>query len=104
MSRTIRRKNAHQQGWWIGSKDDVSQREMRLWGASTPEQYIARRRARFHADRPQGHWSPPSWFRRQLNKKVARANAAMIHRGITMDCWDDHLPRKHQRNAAWLWW
>ena len=104
MSRTIRRKNCHLARNYICSIDEVDEWDKRRYSVSDPAQVVEKKRAWFHGDNHRGTWSAPSWYARHLNKKVSRKNRQQIHRCLTQDCWDDHLPQGYLRNANWNWW
>ncbi len=104
MSRTIRRKNArHEFAFHVGRLEDIDAWDLERYGVIDPEKCLARKAARFHGDQ-YGRLSAPHWFARKLDKKIARANTAEIKRCLRQDCWDDHLPVRHVKNANWLWW
>lgn len=106
MSRTIRRKTSHLKSWSVPCVDRVDAWDLERYGAHTPEQCVQRASARFHSDAGTAcsFAGVPTAFRRELNKKVDRANKTEIARCRTNDCWDDFLAHPHVSNAAWLWW
>lgn len=104
MSRTIRRKSAHhERARFVGRLEEVDRWDLERYGVTDPKKCLEKKAARFHGDHYWGG-NAPSWFARQLDKKIARANAAELHRCLRQDCWEDHLPVRHLKNANWLWW
>ena len=56
------------------------------------------RNRRSRAERGYGG-AAPRWFRNQLNRRVRRHDAALLHH----ERWDDFKGRV-VRDASWLWW
>ena len=104
MSRTIRRKNSYLRESYVGRLEEVDSWDLYRYHATDPHRVVRLKAVRFHRDHPPGRWNAPSWYARQFNKSVARANDAEIHRCMRQDCWDDHLPVPHISNANWNWW
>lgn len=103
MSRTIRRRNSYLRNYYVDSPEEVSSWMLCRYGVDSPSQVIERQLVRFHSDTRSGKWRPPSWYARTLNKAVNRANKAEIHRCVSQDCWDDHQPVRHMKNAGYTW-
>ena len=104
MSRTIRRKNCHLRSSYVDRPEDVDCWDLDRHQTTSPRRVVELQAARFHRDHHPGRWNAPSWYARQFNKSVARANTAEIHRCLKNDCWDDHLPVPYVSNANWNWW
>lgn len=104
MARTTRRKNAYQAKYEIDRPEDVSSWDLRRFGVTTPEQCVARQKARFHRDQRSGLYSVPAWFSRLGNRKAARAAKAEIFRCVRANEWDDHLPLRQSQKSRWYWW
>ena len=78
MSRTIRRKSAHhERARFVGRLEEVDRWDLERYGVTDPKKCLEKKAARFHGDHYWGG-NAPSWFARQLDKKIARANAASV--------------------------
>lgn len=103
MSRTIRRRNSYLRNYHVDRPEEVSSWMLHRYDVSCPHECAHRQAVRFHSDNGSGQWSPPSWYARILNKAVDRANKAEIHRCLVQDCWDDHQPVRHMKDAGYTW-
>lgn len=107
MSRTYRRQHSHLKSYAIPQVDEVDAWDLRWSGCANPETHVAQKRAHFHSDagsRDYANGGVPHWFRRHLNKRVARDNRDEIYRCTQADCWDDFQAARFISNAGWYWW
>lgn len=103
MSRTIRRKNAHWQHFYVKPLGQIDQWDIRQWKASSAEHCQQRQNAWFHGDSRSGVWCTPSFFRAERNGRVKRANKHALHRCQAQDAWDSHVPIYHVKDAGYIW-
>lgn len=104
MSRTIRRKNAHQRWLYVDKLEDINEWEIEHFRARSLLHCQARQSARFHSDNRTGEWGVPRWYRQERNKRFKRENDHELHRCREKGEWDDHLPHPYLRDAGYFWW
>lgn len=104
MSRTIRRRRAHQADSYIPTIAQVDRWDLHRTGAPTAEACVERLRARFHRDWHPGRWGVPRWYVHTLNRVHKRADEAELRRCWNKACWEDHTAVPFLRNAGYTWW
>lgn len=106
MSRTIRRRNRWLERRYVGTLDDIDERDIRLTQARDKQQAFEKRLARFHRCRKSGVWgSSTHYYRRQYyNVPERRLEALLCHLVTKGDLEDVMMPgRQRGANSSHLW-
>jgi len=104
LSREIKRDLEIFASWQLMGKPRFypSYRVLRGFSPDAADRDVIRRVvALFHADRPGGQFSAPSWFRRMLNARYRAKEKAALRRAVADEA-DDVKPSV-KRYADWDW-
>lgn len=104
MSRTIRRKNAHNKSGYVREVNEIDRWDLKRYNASNPKQCQDLMKAFFHSDNHAGSWGVPRWYRHFRNNRHKRHEQHELKRCQKFNEWEDHLPNVNVRDAGWYWW
>ena len=100
MSRTFRRLVPRLIDDYCGRINNIDERDLIRYRASSPKHAMARKFHRFTRDRRRGLFGVPRWYRRLHFTKPGRAiDTTEIRRCLLQGSFDDHLVRREPRSA-----
>lgn len=106
MSRTIRRCNKWLERRYVGPREDVNERDVRVYQARDREQAFQKMIARFHRCRPSGVWGSSTHYYRRVyyNVPERRLEARLCRLVVKGEREDVVMPgRRRGANGSYLW-
>jgi hypothetical protein len=104
MSRTYRRRHAHQRCEFVRPVHQIDEYDL-MWACLTdPHRVHAIQVADFHRDRRRGVFGIPWWFRHERNQRYKRQARHELQQAFRRNEWEDFLTTRFSRDACWYNW